>query len=103
MGSDDHLVLELVDDDGETSTCHAASENLVFRRNARPVVVAPDSICCLTEDGHPVSNTELPAVGSRLVFVAVESRRILRESPHLRRVLRRLTHEVGYSGEHIPF
>ena len=103
VSSADHLVLELVGDDGSSATCHSASENLVFRLAGRPIVVAPDSICALTADGRPISNTELPPLGTRVVFFAVEARPILRENPRLVRVFRRMTDEVGYSGGHVPF
>lgn len=104
--SADHLALDLVDvhgGDDDTATIYASSENMVFWQGDRPQVVAPDSICCLTAEGRPFSNTELPPVGTELAVLAVEARPVLRRYPALVEVFHHMTRDVGYPGRYAEF
>lgn len=71
-----------------------------------PAAMAPDPICCVNEDGHPLSNTDLTegnekVRNKRIYVVGIRARQPLREPTLLRHFLSALF-KLGYRGRYRP-
>ena len=103
--SDDHVIATFEDGSGRRVTTYSVSENLVLwdRQSGEPLLLAPDSLCYASPDGQALSNTELPDLGGEVVLVAIEARRVLRESPTIMAAFADYLEKVGYPGPWRPF
>ena len=102
----DFGMLTIIDDtDGKavTATVFNQNENLIAwsRRQQEPLIMAPDSICFITESGQPFSSADIDAhsiEGQIAHIVGVKARQNIRSNPTIMNSFSQAMSSVGYSG-----
>ncbi len=107
-GGFDRLQITLAADDGRIVHVLAVNENLIAfaEGSAAPLAAAPDTLAWLTDDGHPLSNSEIRPdtalrasvhLGRRISLLGIPAAPILRE-PVLASGFSALLAQLGYYG-----
>ncbi len=85
---------------GRTVRVDFKNENMIAWEAGRPIAMAPDMICCLCEDGQPVTNVDVRE-GMRVAFFGLQAPAKWR-SPQAARVFARVLEKIGYAGPYVP-
>jgi DUF917 family protein len=85
---------------GETIRVDFKNENMIAWQGKKPVVMVPDMICCLREDGQPVTNVDVRE-GMKVAFFGMKAPEKWR-SPQAARVFAPVLEKIGYTGPYVP-
>jgi DUF917 family protein len=118
------LIFRSLKDPAEAITVYTYHENILAYSNKHsdPVLMSPDMLCWLGEDGSTFDNSELqsklktiPAEKPRIYAIGVEatqqigatsfgkSRISFRDDPGIQRIMLALMSNMGYAGNYVPF
>lgn len=93
--------------DGTQITLYYENESLIaYDHNHTPLAMAPDSICCITEKGQPLSNADLP-LGTDIpnapciALIGLKSRKELRTT-YVEQAFLNVLKQFDYHGDYIP-
>ena len=76
------------------------NENMIAWEGEKPIVMVPDMICCLREDGQPVTNVDVRE-GMKVVFFGLKAPAEWR-TPQAAGVFAPVLEKIGYSGPYAP-
>jgi DUF917 family protein len=85
---------------GQTVQVDFKNENMIAWEGRKPIVMAPDMICCLREDGQPVTNVDVRE-GMKVAFIGMRAPAKWR-SPQAARVFAPVLEKIGYAGPYLP-
>jgi len=85
---------------GQTVEVDFKNENMIAWEGGKPIVMVPDMICCLREDGQPVTNVDVQE-GMKVAFIGMRAPAKLR-SPQAARVFSPVLEKIGYTGPYVP-
>lgn len=85
---------------GQTIRVDFKNENMIAWQGGKPIVMVPDMICCLREDGQPVTNVDVRE-GMKVAFIGMKAPAKWR-SPQAARVFAPVLEKIGYAGPYVP-
>lgn len=87
-------------DTGQTVQVDFKNENMIAWEGGKPIVMVPDMICCLRDDGQPVTNVDVRE-GMKVGFFGMKAPAQLR-TPQAARVFTPVLEKIGYTGTYAP-
>ncbi len=78
----DYLV-EVQEADGTLCAVKKTGSNVAAFRADRVIAIGPDSICWITPDGLPCSNTKLPEEGEEVIVIGSKANDAVRQSDYI--------------------
>ena len=85
---------------GQSIRVDFKNENMIAWEGGKPIVMVPDMICCLREDGQPVTNVDIRE-GMKVVFFGMKAPDQLRVT-QASRVFTPVLEKIGYAGPYLP-
>jgi uncharacterized protein len=85
---------------GEELRVDYKNESMIAWLGDRPIAIAPDLICCLSQDGLPLTNVDMRE-GLEVAFIGLKAPEKLRV-PQAFKVFADVLHKMGFTGSYIP-